>query len=116
MNWLIGHLVGDFIIQNDWMALNKKESTLHCTVHCLTYALCVWLFTLWPLWTIPVIFITHFALDRTKFVGWLMGIKGSKKFRDGGMAPWSWVSVDNTIHLVTLFLIEKLVNTQLIVF
>ena len=31
---IIGHLVGDYLLQNDWMALNKKASSLHCAVHC----------------------------------------------------------------------------------
>ena len=38
---LIGHLVGDYLLQNDWMALNKKKQHLPCLVHCFIWALCV---------------------------------------------------------------------------
>lgn len=31
---LVGHLVGDYLLQNDYMALNKKKSSFHCMVHC----------------------------------------------------------------------------------
>jgi len=27
---IIGHLVGDYLLQNDWMALNKKKRSLNC--------------------------------------------------------------------------------------
>lgn len=27
MNWLIGHLVGDYLLQNDWQAQGKKKSS-----------------------------------------------------------------------------------------
>ncbi len=41
---LVGHLVGDYLVQNDWMALNKKKSMLPCLVHCAIWATCVVLF------------------------------------------------------------------------
>lgn len=28
MDWLIGHLIGDYLLQTDWMALNKKGKLL----------------------------------------------------------------------------------------
>lgn len=27
INALVGHLVGDYLLQNDWQALNKKKSS-----------------------------------------------------------------------------------------
>jgi hypothetical protein len=40
---LILHAVGDYLIQNDWMAQNKKKLTwlgeLACQIHCITYSL-----------------------------------------------------------------------------
>lgn len=38
--WLvIGHLIGDWMLQNDWMAHNKRGRwwSAPCVVHCLTY-------------------------------------------------------------------------------
>jgi hypothetical protein len=62
---IIGHLVGDYLAQNDWMALNKKQSTLHCGVHCAVWAASVLFFSGWPLWTAIPLFVTHFVQDRT---------------------------------------------------
>lgn len=45
MGMLVGHLVGDYLLQNDWMALNKKfknfEGRLACGVHCFLWTLSV---------------------------------------------------------------------------
>jgi hypothetical protein len=34
---IIGHLVGDFLLQNDWMAANKKKNSWVCLLHCLIW-------------------------------------------------------------------------------
>lgn len=39
-SWLvIGHFIGDWMFQNDWMAHNKRERwwSAPCVVHCLVY-------------------------------------------------------------------------------
>ncbi|MBW7883240.1 MAG: DUF3307 domain-containing protein [Caldilineaceae bacterium] len=39
-NWLlVGHFVGDWMLQNDWMARNKHGRwwSLPCLVHCFVY-------------------------------------------------------------------------------
>jgi len=42
---LLGHLVGDYLLQNNWMALGKSKYNgmgwLTCTVHCVLYTLAV---------------------------------------------------------------------------
>jgi hypothetical protein len=37
MNPFVAHMVGDFILQNDWMALNKKRHPAACAVHAVVY-------------------------------------------------------------------------------
>ena len=32
MNYLIGHLLGDFVFQDDWQAQNKKKSSWACAL------------------------------------------------------------------------------------
>ena len=99
MHWIYAHLIGDYIIQNDWMAQNKKNSHLHCVVHIITYMIPFLLCNMvW--WQLLLIAIQHYAIDKTKFVGWFMGIKGSSIFRDGPLSPWSWVVVDNVLHIL----------------
>ena len=34
---LIGHLIGDYLFQNNWMALNKKDHLLPVVVHACIY-------------------------------------------------------------------------------
>lgn len=104
---LIGHLVGDYILQNDWMALNKKKSSLPCLVHCALYTLSVAAFSLFalPLWAIAVIFVTHFIQDRTTIIGWWMNLVGQASFAKN-LGPWSSIVVDNVWHLVVLHLIS----------
>lgn len=101
MHWIYAHFVGDYLIQSDWMAQNKKKSSVHCLVHVLTYMIPFLLCKLKP-WQMIVIAIQHFLTDRTNFVVWFMKIKGSKKFVTGPLAPWSIVVVDNILHVLTI--------------
>lgn len=102
---IVGHLVGDYLAQNDWMALNKKSQTLPCTVHCAIWTACVVLFASWPAWTAVPLFLTHFAQDRTLVVAWWMNLVGQEKFRTGVCAPWSMIVVDNVWHILTIWIV-----------
>ena len=73
MNWFIAHLIGDYLLQSDWMAMNKKKANLPCLVHCFIYTAVVWALTAWPIWALAVVFVTHFAIDRTWVIKWFMG-------------------------------------------
>jgi len=106
MNYIIAHLVGDYLIQNDWMALNKKTSSLHCAIHATTY-LIPFLFLDLALWQLLAIGIQHFIQDRTNFVSWFMELKGSKSFRDN-LSPWSIIVTDNALHLLFIAIIIAL--------
>jgi hypothetical protein len=39
MNVFVAHLVGDFILQNEWMAGDKKRNSVASLVHVLVYLL-----------------------------------------------------------------------------
>lgn len=100
---IIGHLVGDYILQNDWMANGKKVRSWPCVIHCLlwTFAVCVF-----AEWFAPAVvawlFLTHFAIDRTQFIAWWMDNKGQAGFRQFA-GPWSSIVVDNVWHILTLW-------------
>lgn len=76
MQQLLVHLLGDYVLQSDWMALNKSKKTLPCLVHVLIYTACFLLLTTsWK--ALLVIGVTHFLLDRfhtpmKRFI-WLRG-------------------------------------------
>ena len=103
MEWLIGHLIGDYLIQNDWMAQNKKRATFPCLVHVTLYTLAVGCLTLWPWWVIAVVFVTHFIQDRTGIVLWWMRLIGQGDFSKPPLGPWSIIVVDNVWHLIVLY-------------
>lgn len=110
MNWLIAHLIGDYLIQNDWMAQNKKERTLPCLVHVSLYTTAVFALTLWPWWAMAIVFVTHFIQDRTKIITWWMAKIGQRGFANPPLGPWSIIVVDNVWHLVVLFALSKIVE------
>lgn len=99
MHWIYAHLIGDYILQNDWMALNKKTSTKHCLVHIFCYMIPFLWCGLTPL-QLFAIALQHFAIDRTNFVFWFMKVKGQEKFATGPCSPWSIIVLDNILHIL----------------
>ena len=116
MNYLIGHLVGDYLLQNDWMALNKKAMTfrgwLACLIHCFLYSVAVCAFTGWWDARFIIVMLSHLALDKTLVVVWYMRLTGSFKRiitdKNNPSAIWACAIVDNTFHMVTLYLINMM--------
>lgn len=106
---LVGHLLGDYVLQDDWQAVNKTRSSLACAVHCTLYTLAVWLCSFWwlPWWGLLVCWLAHFPLDRWRLARRWMSLR-QEAFATGPLSPWSVVVVDNTLHLLTLFLIGAL--------
>ena len=99
MHWIYAHLIGDYIIQNDWMSLHKKHSSFRCAVHVATYMMpFLWCGMAW--WQLALIAVQHYALDRTHFVEWFVRVKGSSGFSTGVCYPWSQIVVDNTLHIL----------------
>lgn len=101
---LIGHLVGDFLLQNNWMAVNKAKNWLALITHSLVYTVTIYLFALIAggisLTAIIIIFIAHLILDRRHFVRWwLTNISKSPDIF------WLQIMIDQTFHLLILFFI-----------
>jgi hypothetical protein len=77
---VLGHLIGDFLLQNKWMAMNKSASHFKCFIHCVLYTLAVTA-TTWPtihgwLWS-SFIFLSHYPIDRWSLADkWLDFIGG----------------------------------------
>lgn len=105
---IVGHLVGDYLLQNDWMAQNKKRRSPPCAVHCLLWTLAVCLLAGWFTWWVPaVLFATHFLQDRTTVVARWMKLVGQEGFASPPLAPWSVIVVDNVWHILTLALVAR---------
>jgi hypothetical protein len=117
MDYLIGHLIGDYLLQNDFMAMNKKANTrtgwLACFVHCLLYTAAVCVCTgWWKPYLIGLVFLSHFPFDKTYIIARYMKAFGA--FRrvlegqeDMNHKTWAYLLVDNTVHLALLWLIAK---------
>jgi hypothetical protein len=128
MEQLLLHLFGDFIVQNDYVALNKKNNTLkgwiYCFFHCITYALPFLLITNWK--AVIGIGLTHFIIDKTNIVAYFLAIRNNvvkegENLCDGwhtldvsnfGFLPerpfaitiWLLIFTDNTLHLICNYL------------
>ena len=104
---LLLHLIGDYLLQTDWMAKNKKAKTHNglyaCILHCFVYSLPFFYTANYR--QVALISLTHFLIDRWFFVKWYMNTFGLKDFAKAPFAPWSIFVVDNTFHLLCNFAI-----------
>lgn len=122
---LLGHLIGDYLLQNNWMAKNKKSRALPCLIHCAIYTACVAQLTSWNLYWVLAIFVSHYIIDRSSIVEyWLQahGGRSVKKFLatawegapdtnvipylalQGGVTAFVVIVVDNIFHLILMLL------------
>lgn len=62
---MICHLIGDYVLQCDFIAQSKGRNWYHLFVHCVLY--CVpFLIVLGWTWHLSIIFVTHIIIDPLK--------------------------------------------------
>jgi hypothetical protein len=71
---LLAHLVGDYILQSDYMANEKTKKSLATLAHVLTYAI-PFLFLHPSLVAITFIISTHFIIDRWRLARYVVWAK-----------------------------------------
>jgi hypothetical protein len=103
----LGHLVGDYLLQNDWMAQHKKSSNLVCMLHSAIWSASIAFFTGWGWLPFLILFGFHFVQDRTNFIRFWMRIAGQEKFATGALSPWSIILTDNIFHFLQIWLVWK---------
>jgi Protein of unknown function (DUF3307) len=121
---LLGHLVGDYLLQTKHMALHKSDpgwpGVAACTVHVALYtaAVCAFLWTL-DLVVVGLVFVPHWIIDRWSLASaWLRLIRGrtfeaayasTDPFREFDIAFTSivYTVTDNTMHLLCLWLLVR---------
>lgn len=73
---LILHMLGDYVLQSNWMAANKRTSSWAAGAHAVTYSLPFLLLS--PSWlAFSVILGTHFLIDRfglARYVVWAKNV------------------------------------------
>jgi hypothetical protein len=131
---IIGHCIGDFLLQPATLAKNKKKNTLYgwsvCAVHCMIYVLTVVMAIAWTSYKstmlqIFLIFLTHFVIDKTRLLdvyfkimkirSWDTNITNPqshslitvKQAVDVSFGAVVYVVADNTLHLLSLYCILK---------
>jgi hypothetical protein len=125
---MLGHFVGDYLFQNEWMATRKWKPgmTGHvaCTVHVLLYTLAIALFTGWHPLFLLVVAVPHWIIDRWSLAKYLLrwkngyDIKDTWEMKSGDLIEnavlernvWKvafaapvYIFNDNTIHWVCLW-------------
>ena len=114
-SWLLlGHLLGDWLLQNDWMARGKRKGLFtlpgmtHFTMYTASILFVSWLFNNLEINLIAsgiagvIIFVSHWLIDATDIVQNWMHFYGQS---DREMVR---VMVDQTLHLLTLGLVTIL--------
>ena len=81
---IVCHLVGDYVLQTDFIAKTKGENWYHLVVHCLLYCLPFYFVFGW-VWQLGVILLAHLIIDPLK-------------------ARWKKISytTDQVLHYLTL--------------
>ena len=59
------HCIGDYVLQNDFLAKTKGENWYHLAIHCFLYSLPFFLAFGWC-WQLTVVTILHFPIDILK--------------------------------------------------
>lgn len=107
---LIGHLIGDYLLQTSWMAAGKATKWAPFLTHCFVYTSAVSVAFLIgtgriSIWTVAIIFVSHVILDRRRFVAWwaetIMGIKD-------GEPAWLIIMADQVFHIIVLSIIAHI--------
>lgn len=109
-NQIVAHLVGDYILQSDWMANEKTKQSFAASVHAATYTL-PFLFITQNIAALAFICGTHFLIDRfrlARYVVWLKNGQWSSPITATGysddkpafLSVWLLIIADNTLHIL----------------
>jgi hypothetical protein len=125
---LWGHIAGDYLFQNKYIALNKSERTLRgfliCVLHCAIYTLSIYAFLPnLPFQFYLYVFLTHFMIDRFSLAQkWLDLIHGRNviedyeskdKYREIAIsfACIVYCVVDNGAHMMIQYYLAKWIGS-----
>ena len=76
---ILGHFVGDYLLQNQWMAVGKSHKGWHghvcCSVYVLLYTIAVGTFTGWHPAFLLAVAVPHWIIDRWSLAVYLLKLK-----------------------------------------
>lgn len=114
---LVAHMVGDYVIQSDWMANEKTKRSVAALVHAVSYAL-PFLFLRPSMLALLVVIATHFLIDRFRLARFVVFAKNFLAPRDAWpswadcnstgypaarppwLAVWLLIIADNAMHIL----------------
>ena len=100
---LVAHFIGDWGLQNRWMAENKSKWYEILVAHCMIYTGCI---------SIALEYLDKFSIDAVLFVFFshlivdMLSSKSSRNVSDRTMQLILWL--DHTGHFACLYLISTL--------
>ena len=65
LNLIFCHLIGDYVLQTDFIAKTKGDNWYHLLVHCFLYIV-PFFYVFGMTWQLAVILITHIIIDSLK--------------------------------------------------
>ncbi|MCQ1529517.1 DUF3307 domain-containing protein [Lutispora saccharofermentans] len=102
---IVGHIVGDFLLQTNWQVENKNRISIALIIHSLVYVIVAYLFSLiaggLSLISIAVICFSHALLDKGDIVNWWLK-KVKKEQTDNVQMRFL---VDQSLHVLVLFIV-----------
>lgn len=103
-DWLlVGHLVGDYLFQNGWMATNKTKRLDALVVHSTVYTIAVFLTSLCStplnMEAVILVFSGHVICDQGAFIRWW-----TKHVQRPPVSEQKWLTImaDQSFHLIIL--------------
>lgn len=98
---LVGHVIGDFLFQTNWMAREKANNFIALFVHSAVYTLFVGLAAVlagqFSWLALLIVLFSHMFLDNRKFV--YLWVKNINQSHD---TAWLKIAVDQCWHLIIL--------------
>jgi hypothetical protein len=104
----VAHLIGDYVLQNDYIANEKTKKTIPALIHILLYGI-PFIFLVGFSYSLLIIIVTHFFIDRfrlavywIKLINWNFKSKnfGFKEDKPMWMSVWLMIIYDNTFHII----------------
>jgi len=128
---MLGHFVGDYTLQNQWMAIGKsypgRRGHIACSVHVALYTLAIALFSwYWNPWFLFMVAAPHWFIDRYSLAWYWIDAKNkvphTRLWDEGPVCAtpppgqlqqnvWKvafaapvYIATDNTFHWICLWL------------
>lgn len=102
MNYLVGHLIGDWLLQNDWMSKNKPKLGVAFVVHILVVSVSLSLVTGWWDYRGALALVSHALIDGLQLPRRWMAFYNQ--------SPYEWLRlvIDQAMHIISLYCISMI--------